>query len=253
MTKPVKIQVNALSVYYDSHRALNDVTLPIYANEILAVFGPAHSGRSTLLRTLNRLNDLIDGILIDGQVLLDGDDIYAPAMDVVALRRRVGMVFALPIPLPGSIRSNITYGPRLSGTHDKGRLDAIVGRTLRQAALWDEVSDRLDEPAADLSGGQQQRLCIARVIALEPEVILLDAPTSGLDPISTAKVESSLQQLKKDYTIVIVPHSIQQAARVADHAAFFLTGELVEYGTGQQIFTNPQDKRTEDYITGRFG
>jgi phosphate transport system ATP-binding protein len=253
MMKPVKIQVNDLSVYYDSHRALNDVTVPIYANEILAIFGPAHSGRSTLLRTLNRLNDLIDGILIDGQVLLDEEDIYASGVDVVALRRRVGMVFALPIPLPGTVRSNITYGPRLSGVHDKSRLDTIVERTLRQAALWDEVKDRLNEPAAELSGGQQQRLCIARVLALEPEVILLDAPTSGLDPISTAKVEGSLQQLKKDYTIVIVPHSVQQAARVADHAAFFLTGELIEHGTGQQIFTNPGDKRTEDYITGRFG
>lgn len=253
MMKPVKIQVNDLSVYYDGHRALNDITLPIMANEILAIFGPAHSGRSTLLRTLNRLNDLIDGVLIDGQVLLDGEDIYASGVDVVTLRRRVGMVFALPIPLPGTIRSNITYGPRLSGLHDKGHLDAIVERTLRQAALWDEVRDRLDEPAAALSGGQQQRLCIARVLALEPEVILLDAPTSGLDPISTAKVEGSLQQLKKDYTIVIVPHSIQQAARVADQAAFFLMGELIEHGTGHQLFTNPQDKRTEDYITGRFG
>ncbi len=251
--KPSKIQINDLSIYYDGHRALNDITLSIHANEILVIFGPAHSGRSTLMRTLNRLNDLIDGVLIDGQVLLDGEDIYAPGVDVVALRRRVGMVFALPIPLPGSIRSNITYGPRLSGLHDKSRLDAIIERTLRQAALWDEVKDRLDESAADLSGGQRQRLCIARVLALEPEVILLDAPTSGLDPISTAKVEESLQQLKKDYTIVIVPHSVQQAARVADRAAFFLTGDLVEHGTGQQIFTNPRDKRTEDYITGRFG
>jgi len=253
MMKSTKIQVNDLSVYYNSHRALNDVTLSIRANEILVIFGPAHSGRSTLLRTLNRLNDLIDGVLIDGQALLDGEDIYAPGVDVVALRRRVGMVFALPIPLPGSIRSNVTYGPRLSGVHDKGRLDAIVKRTLRQAALWDEVKDRLDKPASALSGGQRQRLCIARVLALEPEIILLDAPTSGLDPISTAKVEESLQQLKKDYTIVVVPHSVQQAARVADQAAFFLMGELVEYGTGQQIFTNPRDKRTEDYITGRFG
>ena len=253
MTKPVKIQVNDLSVYYTGHRALNDVTLSIRANEILAIFGPAHSGRSTLLRTLNRLNDLIDGVLIDGQVLLDGEDIYAPSVDVVALRRRVGMVFALPIPLPGTIWSNVTYGPRLSGLHDKGRLDAIIERTLRQAALWDEVKDRLDEPAADLSGGQRQRLCIARVLALEPGVILLDAPTSGLDPISTAKVEESLQQLKNDYTIVIVPHSAQQAARVADQAAFFLAGELVEHGIGHDIFTNPRDKRTEDYITGRFG
>lgn len=251
--KPIKIQVSDLSVYYDGHRALNEVTLSIHANEILAIFGPAHSGRSTLLRTFNRLNDLIDGVLIDGQVLLDGEDIYAPSVDAVALRRRVGMVFALPIPLPGSIRSNITYGPRLSGVHDKGRLDAIVERTLRQAALWDEVKDRLDEPAAALSGGQQQRLCIARVLALEPEVILLDAPTSGLDPISTAKVEESLQQLKNDYTIVIVPHSVQQAARVADQAAFFLAGELVEHGISHDIFTNPSDKRTEDYITGRFG
>ena len=253
MMKPTKIQVSDLSVYYDGHRALNDITLSIHTNEILVIFGPAHSGRSTLLRTLNRLNDLIDDVLIDGQVLLDGEDIYAPGVDVVALRRRVGMVFALPIPLPGTIWSNVTYGPRLSGVHDKGRLDAIVKRTLRQAALWDEVKDRLDKPAAALSGGQRQRLCIARVLALEPEVILLDAPTSGLDPISTAKVEESLQQLKKDYTIVIVPHSVQQAARVADQAAFFLMGDLIEHGIGNEIFTNPRDKRTEDYITGRFG
>ena len=251
--KPVKFQVNDLSVYYDGHRALNDVTLSIYANEILAIFGPAHSGRSTLLRTLNRLNDLMEGVLMDGQVLLDGEDIYAPDVDVVELRRRVGMVFALPIPLPGTIRENITYGPRLAGVHDKARMDDLAERTLIQAALWDEVKNRLDDPAMALSGGQQQRLCLARTLALEPEVILLDEPTSGLDPISTLKVEEALQELKKAYTIVIVPHNVQQAARVADQAAFFLMGDLIEYGAGAKIFTDPEDKRTDDYITGRFG
>jgi phosphate transport system ATP-binding protein len=249
----VKIQINDLSVYYDGHRILKGITLSIYANEILAIFGPAHSGRSTLLRTLNRLNDLVEGVRMDGQVLLDGQDIYAPDMDVVALRRRVGMVFALPIPLPGTIRENITYGPRLAGVHTRDRLDDLVERTLIQAALWDEVRDRLDDPAVALSGGQQQRLCLARTLALEPEVILLDEPTSGLDPISTLKVEEALQELKRAYTIVIVPHNVQQTARVADQAAFFLMGELIEYGSGARMFTDPEDQRTDDYITGRFG
>lgn len=251
--KAVKIDVKDLSVYYHRARVLNDVTLPIYANQILAIFGPANSGKSTLLRTLNRLNDLVEYAHIDGKVLLDGKNIYDPDVDVVDLRRRVGMLFALPIPLPGTIRENITYGPRLSGIHDRRRLEETVERTLRQAALWDEVKDRLDEPAIALSGGQQQRLCLARTLALEPEVILLDEPTSGLDPISTLKVEDSLQQLKKDYTIVIVPHNVQQAARVADYAAFLLMGELVEHGPGAQLFTHPKDQRTDDYVTGRFG
>lgn len=248
-----KIKIIGLSVYYDGHRALNNITLNIYPGEILAVFGPAHSGKSTLLRTLNRLNDLIDGVHIDGKVLLDNQDIYAPDVNVVELRRRVGMVFALPTPLPGSVRENITYGPRLGGLNDIVRLEALVERTLRQAALWDEVKDRLDSSAFALSGGQQQRLCLARTLALEPEVILLDEPASGLDPVSTLKVEESLQELKKDYTLVIVPHSLQQATRIGDKAAFFLSGELIEYGPGEEVFTNPRDRRTEDYITGRFG
>lgn len=254
MTKVnVKIDVKDLSVYYHRARALNDVTLPIYTNQILALFGPANSGKSTLLRTLNRLNDLVEYAHVDGQILLDGKSIYDPDVDVVTLRRRVGMLFALPIPLPGTIRENITYGPRLSGVRDRNYLEELVERTLKQAALWDEVNDRLDEPAVALSGGQQQRLCLARTLALEPEVILLDEPTSGLDPISTLKVEESLQQLKKDYTIVIVPHNVQQAARVADHAAFLLMGELVEHGPGAKLFTGPKDKRTDDYVSGKFG
>ncbi len=232
---------------------LRDINLDVYPNEILAILGPAGSGRTTLLRILNRLVDLVEGSHMEGQILLDGQDIYGPEIDVVQLRRRVGMVFALPLPLPGSIRDNITYGLRLSGVHDRDRLEHLVQTSLRQAALWDEVKDRLGDQAMDLSGGQQQRLCLARVLALEPEMILLDAPTSGLDPISTAKVEASLQQLKQDYTILIVPHSIQQAARVADKAAFFLSGDLIEYGEGDQLFTRPKNKQTEDYITGRFG
>jgi phosphate transport system ATP-binding protein len=232
---------------------LRDINLDVYPHEILAILGPAGSGRTTLLRILNRLVDLVEGARVVGQILLDGQDIYAPEVDVVQLRRRVGMVFALPLPLPGSIRDNITYGPRLSGVRDRDKLEHLLQVSLQQAVLWDEVKDRLDDQAMDLSGGQQQRLCLARVLALEPEVILLDAPTSGLDPISTAKVEASLQKLKQDYTIVIVPHSIQQAARVADKAAFFLSGDLIEYGEGDQLFTRPKDKRTEDYITGRFG
>lgn len=252
-TSEPKISIADLSVYYEGHRALNDITLDIFPHEILAVFGPAHSGKSTLLRTLNRLNDLIDGVMIDGQVLLDGQDIYRSETDIVQLRRQVGMVFALPTPLPGSIRENITYGPRMAGLDDTLELETIVERTLRQAALWDEVKDRLDSSAFALSGGQQQRLCLARTLALEPEVILLDEPASGLDPISTLKVEESLRELREDYTIVIVPHSIQQATRVGDKAAFLLSGELVEYGAGKQVFTNPRDRRTEGYITGRFG
>ena len=248
-----KIRIINLSVYYDGHRALNDVTLDIFPGEILAIFGPAHSGKSTLLRTLNRLNDLIEGVHVDGQVLLDGQGIYRPDVDVVRLRRKIGMVFALPTPLPGSIRENITYGPRLRGLNDTVELEAIVERTLRQAALWDEVKDRLGSSAFALSGGQQQRLCLARTLALEPEVILLDEPASGLDPISTLKVEESLQELKKDYTTVIVPHSIQQATRLGDKVAFLLSGDLIEYGSGEAVFTNPRDRRTEDYITGRFG
>lgn len=248
-----KIRLDHVSYFYGQQQVLNDVTLDVPANAITVFFGPAGSGKSTLLRLINRLNDLVDGARLTGRILLDDEDIYAPSTHVPTLRRRVGMVFALPLPLPGTIRENVVYGPRLAGKRDVAELEGIVMRSLQQAALWDEVKDRLDGPATALSGGQQQRLCIARSLALEPEVLLLDEPTSGLDPISTGKVEESLFVLKERYTIIIVPHSVQQAARVADHAAFFLSGELVEYRAGEEIFTAPRDRRTEDYITGRFG
>ncbi len=249
-----KIVIEHLSVRYpDGAESLRDISLAIPANQITVLFGPAGGGKSTLLRCLNRLNDLVDGVRVRGRILLDGEDINDRRVNVVDLRRRVGMVFAQPVPLPGSIRYNLEYGPRLRGERSQARLNALVERALKSSALWDEVHDRLDEPAISLSGGQQQRLCLARVLVLEPEVILLDEPTSGLDPISTSHVEDSLQQLKQNYTIVISPHSIQQAARVADWAAFLLQGELIEFGQGQKIFTVPQNKQTEDYITGRFG
>lgn len=248
-----KIRIEDVSYAYDGKPALRNIRLDIPRKAISVLFGPAGGGKTTLLRLINRLNDLLEGTQMSGRILLDGHDIYAPDTDVSALRRRVGMVFALPLPLPGTVRENVLYGPKLAGERDRVRLDEILTRSLSQAALWDEVKDRLDSPASMLSGGQQQRLCIARSLALEPEVLLLDEPTSGLDPISTAKVEESLFQLKLDYTIVIVPHSVQQAARVADYAAFFLMGELIEYATGSELFTAPRDRRTEDYITGRFG
>jgi len=250
----VKILIEHLSLRYaDGTESLKDVNLAIPAHAITVLFGPAGGGKSTLLRVLNRLNDLTDVVNVSGRVLLDGQDILDPKTDVIALRRRVGMVFARPVPLPLSIRANLTYGLELAGERRKTRLEEAIERSLHQAALWDEVKDRLDEPAFSLSGGQQQRLCLARNLAIEPEVILLDEPTSGLDPISTAKVEGSLQELKSRYTIVLVPHSIQQAARTADYAAFFLQGELIEHAAGKTIFTVPKDPRTEDYITGRFG
>ena len=248
-----KIRIENVSYAYDGKSALRDVTLDVQANAITVFFGPASGGKTTLLRLINRLNDLVEGTEMAGRILLDGRDLYAPGTDVTSLRRRVGMVFALPLPLPGTVRENVVYGPKLAGMQDRARLDEIVFRSLTQAALWDEVRDRLDSPASALSGGQQQRLCIARSLALEPEVLLLDEPTSGLDPISTGKVEQSLFELKQDYTIIIVPHSIQQAARVADYAAFFLMGELIEHRPGAEIFTTPHDQRTEDYVTGRFG
>lgn len=248
-----KFQIRDLTFRYDGHEALKHITLDIPAREIFVLFGPARAGKSTFLRLLNRLNDLVDGTQMEGQILLDGEDIYAPGYDVIGLRRRVGMVFALPIPLPGTIRENLTYGPRLSGVRDPKELERRVRESLERAALWDEVKDRLDEPAMDLSGGQQQRLCLARVLAMRSEVILLDNPTSGLDPISTAKVEESLRQLKEDHTIVMVPQSVQQAARIADRAAFLLNGELIETNVAHELFTRPQDQRTSDYITGRFG
>jgi phosphate transport system ATP-binding protein len=250
-----KFSIRDLTFRYGDGVALQDLTLDVPANEITVVFGPSHAGKSTLLRCLNRLNDLIENeeTEMTGQILLDGQDIFAPGIDVTGLRRRVGMVFALPIPLPLTIHENVTYGLRLQGERRQGRLDQSVERSLHQAALWDEVKDRLHEPAIRLSGGQQQRLCLARTLALEPEVILLDNPTSGLDPLSTAKVENSLQELTEEYTIVLVPHSVQQAARVADLAVFLLGGELVEMGPGEEIFTRPRQRRTEDYVTGRFG
>jgi phosphate transport system ATP-binding protein len=251
----VKISIRDLAFSYAgaSEPALSGVNLDLPAKAITVLFGPAGGGKTTLLRLVNRLNDLVEGTRRSGQVLLDGQDIYAPGMDVTALRRRVGMVFALPLPLPMSIRENVVYGPRLAGVRDRARLEELTERSLRQAALWEEVKDRLDASAYSLSGGQQQRLCIARSLSLEPEVLLLDEPTSGLDPISTAKVEESLLALKEAFTIVLVPHSVQQAARIADRAAFLLGGELVEFGERQQVFTSPRQKRTEDYITGRFG
>ncbi|MBI3764122.1 MAG: phosphate ABC transporter ATP-binding protein [Chloroflexi bacterium] len=254
MVATPKIVIDRLSIQYDDGtESLRDVSIEILANEVTVLFGPAGGGKSTLLRALNRLTDLVPRTHITGRILLDGEDVLADGVDVVRLRRRVGMVFAQPIPLPMSVRQNVIYGLELAGEKRKSRLDEAMEQGLRAAALWDEVKDRLHDPASALSGGQQQRLCLARVLALEPEVILLDEPTSGLDPISTGKVEASLQDLKQAYTVVIVPHSIQQAARIADRAAFFLQGELIEYASGKTIFTAPKDKRTEDYVTGRFG
>jgi phosphate transport system ATP-binding protein len=248
-----KISIQHLTYAYGSQEVLRDVSLDVAAHQVTVLLGPAGSGKSTLLRLVNRLNDLIDGTHMTGRVLLDGQDIYARGVVPEELRRRVGMVFALPLPLPLTIRENILYGPSMAGVRDRTRLEEILVRSLTQAALWDEVKDRLDQPASALSGGQQQRLCIARSLALEPEVLLLDEPTSGLDPISTGEVEESLLELKRSYTIVIVPHSVQQASRVADSAAFFLMGELIEYRPGRELFMGPHDRRTEDYITGRFG
>jgi phosphate transport system ATP-binding protein len=248
-----KIQIDHVSYTYEGKPVLRDITLGVPANAVTVLLGPAGSGRTTLLRLINRLNDLVEDTKLTGRILVDGEDIYAPGVDVSALRRRIGMVFALPLALPGTIRANVVYGPKLAGVRDRTALEETVVRSLTQAALWDEVKDRLEQPALSLSGGQQQRLCIARSLALEPEVLLLDEPTSGLDPISTGKVEDSLYELKKRYTIVIVPHSVQQAGRVADFAAFLLMGELVECQRGTGLFTSPHDRRTEDYITGRFG
>lgn len=248
-----KVSVRDLSYSYGDDYALRKITLDVPAKSISVFFGPAGGGKTTLLRLINRLNDLVAGVRMTGQILLDGHDIYAPTVNVADLRRRVGMVFALPLPLPGTIRDNVLYGLKLAGVRDRYKLEEALERSLKQAALWREVNDRLNSPSIDLSGGQQQRLCIARSLALEPEVLLLDEPTSGLDPISTRKVEESLFELKEHYTIVLVPHSIQQAARMADHAAFFLMGELIENQPGGDIFTRPADQRTEDYVTGRFG
>jgi phosphate transport system ATP-binding protein len=249
-----KIVIENLSLQYaDGTESLRDISIDIRENAITVLFGPAGGGKSTLLRCLNRLNDLTEVKAISGRILLDGENILDLKTDTIALRRKVGMVFARPVVLPMSIYQNLTYGLELAGEKSRSVLYEAAERSLKLAALWDEVKDRLDDPAVALSGGQQQRLCLARSLAQQPEVILLDEPTSGLDPISTGKVEAALQELKKNYTIILVPHSVQQAGRTADYAAFFLQGELVEYGEGSELFTNPQEKRTEDYVTGRFG
>ena len=252
MVEP-KIFIEEVNYFYGDFHALRNITLEVPPRSVTVFFGPAGGGKTTLLRLINRLNDMVEDTRMTGRVLLDGKNIYDPGTNVASLRRRVGMVFALPLPLPGTVRENVTYGLKLAGHRNDGKTEEILERSLTRAALWDEIKDRLDSPANALSGGQQQRLCIARSLALEPEVLLLDEPTSGLDPISTRKVEGSLHELKKLYTIIIVPHSIQQAARVADQAAFLLMGDLIEYRPGTEIFTIPSDRRTEDYVTGRFG
>lgn len=248
-----KIQVSKLKLYYGEHLALNKVSINVVKNSVLALIGPSGCGKSTFLKTLNRMNDLIEGVRIEGEVLLDGEDIFHPDVDVVHLRKRVGMVFQRPNPFPMSIYDNVAYGPRIHGLKDKAKLDEIVERSLAGAALWDEIKDRVKTSAMSLSGGQQQRLCIARLLAVEPEVLLMDEPCSALDPISTMKIEELVTELKKDYTIVMVTHNMQQAARVSDSTAFFLMGEMVEQDKTDTVFTRPRDKRTEDYITGRFG
>lgn len=249
-----KIVIENLSLQYsDGTESLRDISMDIPEHAITVLFGPAGGGKSTLLRCLNRLNDLTEVKTVSGRVLIDGKDILDPEIDTIALRRKVGMVFARPVVLPMSIYQNLTYGLELAGEKRRSVLYEAAERSLKLAALWDEVHDRLDDPAVALSGGQQQRLCLARSLAQQPEIILLDEPTSGLDPISTGKVEAALQELKKNYTIILVPHSVQQAARTADYAAFFLQGELIEYGEGSELFTKPKEKRTEDYVTGRFG
>ncbi len=248
-----KIQVSKLKLYYGEVLALKKISMNIFANTIVALIGPSGCGKSTFLRTLNRMNDLIEGAKIEGEVLLDGQNIYHPNTDVVMLRKRVGMVFQRPNPFPMTVYDNIAYGPRIHGINSKPRLEEIVEKSLSGAALWNEVKDRLHTSAMGLSGGQQQRLCIARLLAVEPEVLLMDEPCSALDPISTMKIEELVTDLKKDYTIVMVTHNMQQAARVSDYTAFFLNGDLVEQDQTDTIFTRPRDKRTEDYITGRFG
>ena len=247
-----KIQITGLNLHYGSFHALKGVDLTIHPNEITAFIGPSGCGKSTLLKTLNRMNDLVEGCKITGEVLLDGVDIYRD-IDTALLRKRVGMVFQKPNPFPMSIYDNIAFGPRTHGIRSKAKLDDIIERSLRNAAIWDELKDRLKKDALGLSGGQQQRLCIARALAVEPEVLLMDEPTSALDPISTSKIEDLALQLKEKYTIVMVTHNMQQAARISDRTAFFLLGEVIEYDETAKIFSMPQDKRTEDYITGRFG
>ena len=248
----VKLSIKNLDLFYGDNQALKDINIDIKENKVTALIGPSGCGKSTFLRTLNRMNDLIENVTIKGKIEVDGEDIYQTE-DVIKLRTKVGMVFQKPNPFPMSIYDNIAYGPSIHGIRDKKILDKIVEESLRGAAIWDEVKDRLKTSALGLSGGQQQRICIARAIAMKPEVILMDEPTSALDPISTSKVEELIEELKKDYTIVIVTHNMQQAARISDDTAFFLNGVLVEYSETKDMFTAPKDKRTEDYITGRFG
>ena len=248
-----KIQAENLNLFYGTNHALKDINIAIKENHITAFIGPSGCGKSTFLKTLNRMNDLVENVKIEGKVLLDGEDIYSPKVDTTILRKKIGMVFQQPNPFPMSIYDNIAYGPRIHGMKSKSKLDEIVEKSLKGAALYDEVSDRLKKSALGLSGGQQQRLCIARALAVEPEVLLMDEPTSALDPISTLKIEDLMDSLKEKYTVVIVTHNMQQAARIADNTAFFLVGEMVECDKTEKIFSMPSDKRTEDYITGSFG
>jgi phosphate transport system ATP-binding protein len=249
----VIVKTKDVNFYYGSFRALTGVTMDFQQNRVTALIGPSGCGKSTLLRLLNRMNDLIDGTRVEGEILFEGRNIYAPDVDPVEIRRRIGMVFQKPNPFPKSIYNNITYAPRLSGVTQKTELEALVEQSLKQAVLWDEVKDILTRSAMALSGGQQQRLCIARALAMKPDVLLMDEPTSALDPISTAKIEELIDELKKRYTIIIVTHNMQQAARVSEYTGFFYIGKLIEYNTTEKIFTNPEVKQTEDYITGRFG
>ena len=248
-----KIKVEQLNLHFGEHHVLKNVNMDIKENAVTALIGPSGCGKSTFLKTLNRMQDLVPSAKIDGQITIDGEDIYAPGIDTTLLRKKVGMVFQQPNPFPMSIYDNIAYGPRIHGIKDKKRLDEIVEKSLRDAAIFDEVKDRLKKSALGLSGGQQQRLCIARALAVEPEVLLMDEPTSALDPISTTKIEDLMESLKQKYSVIIVTHNMQQAVRISDDTAFFLVGEVVEFGNTEKIFANPTDKRTEDYITGRFG
>ncbi len=250
---PAILSAHDLNLWYGAHQALHNISIDIPEKSITALIGPSGCGKSTFLKTLNRMNDLVGGVKITGEVTYEGENIYDPSVDVNELRKRIGMVFQKPNPFPMSIYDNIAYGPRTHGIRNKAKLDDIVEKSLRGAAIWDEVKDRLKKNALGLSGGQQQRLCIARALAVEPKVLLMDEPTSALDPISTSKIEDLATQLREQYTIVIVTHNMQQAVRISDTTAFFLLGELVEYGQTEQMFSQPQDKRTEDYITGRFG
>ena len=253
MAGDVKMSVKNLDLYYGQKQALKNINMDIHSNAITALIGPSGCGKSTFLKTLNRMNDLIDNVRITGQVTLDGEDIFDKNMDVTLLRKRVGMVFQQPNPFPMSVYDNIAYGPRVHGIKNKAKLDEIVEESLRGAAIWDEVKDNLKKSALRLSGGQQQRICIARALATKPEVSLIDEPTSALDPISTTKIEDLMEELKRKYTVVVVTHNMQQAVRVSEYTAFFLVGDMVEYGETKELFTYPKDKRTEDYITGRFG